>query len=148
MIKLLWIDDNLDHDLTEKRMAILMEDDIDAHFARDASEAYSRLCHETFDVVIFDLRLPPGADDMWNAWRNEEFEKYGFALLSIVSDALDSRFQHLKTARFGVFSYESPEENRKLFDPPIRLRDNNYAMKTDSYRENDFIEFVRNVHQS
>ena len=27
MIKLLWIDDNLDHDLTEKRMALYMEDD-------------------------------------------------------------------------------------------------------------------------
>lgn len=148
MIKLLWIDDNLDHDLTEKRMAILMEDDIDPHFARDATEAYFRLCNESFDVVIFDLRLPPGADDMWDPWRSNDFEKYGFALLSIVSEQLEEQFQHLKTARFGVFSYESPEENRMLFELPISLNGRNYAVKTDNYRENDFIEFIRNVYQS
>ena len=70
MIKLLWIDDNLDHDLTEKRMALYMEDDIDPHFARDATEAYYRLREDAFDVVIVDLRLPPGPDDMWNEHRD------------------------------------------------------------------------------
>ena len=60
MIKLLWIDDNLDHDLTEKRMALYMEDDIDPHFARDATEAYLRLRDEYFDVVIVGLGIAGG----------------------------------------------------------------------------------------
>ena len=38
IIKLLWIDDNLFHDLTEKRMALYMEEDIEPHFATDATD--------------------------------------------------------------------------------------------------------------
>jgi len=145
MIKLLWIDDNLDHDLTEKRMALYMEDDFDPHFARDATEAYYRLRDEAFDVIIFDLRLPPGPDDMWNDLRAIGFWKYGAELLKRVSEGKNGLFQKQKYARFGVFTIEAKEENRDLFMEPIFLPEENFMKKTDAYYEEDFIKFILNV---
>lgn len=148
MIKLLWIDDNLDHDLLEKRLALLMVDDFDAHFARDATDALYRLRKETFDVVIFDLRLPPGADNVWNDFKQLGSQKFGSLLLSMVANNLSTEFKHLLNAHFGVFSLELPEENPELFQPPINLSRDNFKMKTHAYYETAFIEFVRQVHQS
>ena len=148
MIKLLWIDDNLDHDLLEKRMALLMVDDFDPHFARDATEAFYRLRKEKFDVVIFDLRLPSGPDDMWESYRTDEFQKFGFALLSIITNGISREFDHLKGARFGVFTLEMKEENPGLFEAPINLPFDNFKMKTHAYYENAFIEFVRKVYRT
>lgn len=148
MIKLLWVDDNLDHDLLEKRMALLMVDDFDPHFARDATDAYYRLRKDRFDVVIFDLRLPSGPDDMWEEYRTHGFQKFGSALLTIISNKIGDEFKHLRDTRFGVFSLEMQEENPELFDPPISLPVNNFKMKTHAYYENAFIEFVRNVYRT
>ncbi len=149
MIRLLWIDDNLDHDLTEKRMALLMEDDIDSHFARNATEAYYRLLNDPFDIVIFDLRLPPGPDDMWN----EDFErgerKFGFILLKTVAEQRrNGGFQHLTNTRFGVFTIEMRDENPDLFLLPIELPAQNFEMKTNAYGEDDFINFIRKIHRA
>ena len=148
MIKLLWIDDNLDHDLTEKRMALYMEDDIDPHFARDATEAYYRLREDAFDVVIVDLRLPPGPDDMWNEHRDNGVQKYGHVLLSIVKGEMNGHFQHLHATRFGVFTIEAIEENPGLFLPPINLPEANFKMKTHAYYEDAFLDFIRNLNGS
>ena len=147
MIKILWIDDNLDHDLTEKRMALYMEPDFDPHFARDATEAFYRLRDEPFHVVIFDIRLPSGADDMWNDLRKQDYGKYGAKLLSIVSEGRSDLFSKQSDARFGVFSIEAPEENPELFEPPINLSQDYFMKKTDVYYEEDFISFVRKVAQ-
>lgn len=148
MIKLLWVDDNLDHDLLEKRMALLMVDDFDPHFARDATEAFYRLRNDRFDVVIFDLRLPSGPDDMWEKYHSDGFQKFGYALLSIISANLNSEFAHLKGTRFGVFTLEMLEENPELFEDPINLPKGNFKMKTHAFYENAFIEFVRKVHKT
>ena len=147
-IKLLWIDDNLDHDLLEKRMALMMVDDFDPHFARDATEAFYRLRKEKFDVVIFDLRLPSGPDDMWDKYRNSGNIKLGFVLLNIIANNSSSDFDHLKDSKFGVFTLEMSEENPELFDAPINLPITNFKMKTHAYYESAFIEFIRNVHRA
>jgi len=145
MIKILWIDDNLDHDLTEKRMALYMEPDFDPHFARDATEAYYRLRSESFNVVIFDLRLPAGADDMWNDLRAQDYGKFGAKLISMVSNGLEDEFKQQSGSRFGVFSIEAPEENPELFEPPVSLPKDRFMKKTDVYYEEDFISFIRKI---
>lgn len=148
IIKLLWIDDNLFHDLTEKRMALYMEEDIEPHFATDATDAFYRLRSEPFDVVIVDLRLPPGPDDMWETYRASNFQKYGYALLCTVLGEQKDNFDHLKDTRFGVFTIEAQEENPELFEAPIRLAEKNFKMKTHAYHENAFIDFIRHVYKS
>jgi CheY-like chemotaxis protein len=147
LIKLLWIDDNLDQDLTEKRMALYMEDDFDPHFARDASEAYDMLANHHFDNVIVDLRLPPGPHDRWNDAWDAGFRKFGIELLRCVFSSDRPIFQHLHEAdtRFGVFTIEAENENTELFEPPIGLPKANFKMKTNAYYENDFVDFIRNL---
>ena len=147
MIKLLWIDDNLDHDLTEKRMALYMEDELDPHFARDATEAFYRLRDEPFDVVIFDLRLPPGPDDMWNELRKEGYWQYGVELLKMVSTGREGPFGNQANAKLGVFSIEAPDHDHDIFQPPINLPAANFMKKTDAYYEEDFINFIHKVAQ-
>jgi hypothetical protein len=140
MIKLLWIDDNLDHDLTEKRMALYMQDNLDPHFARDATEAYYRLRDEPFSVIIFDLRLPPGADDMWQDLRDQGFWQYGLELVKMVSTDNQHQFPLQTNAKLGIFSIEALSVEHEIFCP--RLPFSNYMKKTDAYYEEDFINFI------
>ena len=148
MTKILWIDDNLSQDLTDIRMSLIMEDDFDTHFARDATEARNLLLKESFDVIIFDLRLPAGADDFWNERRAQREEKYGRVLLKMIRGNEDGQFSHLKDAKIGVFTIEPKEANKDLFETPILLKPANFAMKTHTFYEDDFIQFIRNVSAS
>jgi CheY-like chemotaxis protein len=146
MIKILWIDDNLDNDLTEKRMALYMETEFDPHFARDASEAYYRLRDEDFNVVIFDLRLPTGPDDMWKEVGDKVSGKNGKKLLELVKNNYNNDFSRHVSTKFGVFSIEAPDENAELFSPPVNLSKNCFMKKTDVYYEEEFISFIHRIH--
>ncbi|MFN0035014.1 MAG: hypothetical protein ACKVUS_08110 [Saprospiraceae bacterium] len=150
MIKLLWIDDNLDHDLAEFRIALRMHGGISPDFARNASEAYARLLKKTYDVVIFDLRLPPGPDDMWDDLYKAGEQKFGFVLLEKIhlnTGSEGERF-NINGTKFGVFSIEPSLENSKLFQPPINLLPDNFKEKVDAVDKNDFIKFILNVNHS
>ena len=150
MIRLLWVDDNLDQDLAEKRMSLLMEDDIESDFAGDATEAYFLLTNQerTYDVVLMDLRLPAGPNDLWIEYEEEADRKYGPVLLRMVKENSDGKFDHLLQTRYGVFTIETKEENPDLFNPPIKLPDTNYKMKTHAYDEKEFIAFIRMLYKS
>lgn len=148
MIKLLWVDDNLDQDLAEKRVNLLMQDDIESDFAGDASDAYYYLRDNTYDVVILDLRHPSGPDDMWQKQREEGEQKYGPVLLRTIKENQDGVFNHLKNTRYGVFTIETKDENPGLFEPPINLPEQHYKMKTHATDENDFVDFIRTLYQS
>ncbi|MBC7775695.1 MAG: hypothetical protein H7246_09685 [Phycisphaerae bacterium] len=150
MIKLLWVDDNLDQDLAEKRMSLLMEDDIESDFAGDATEAYFLLTdiEKDYDVVLMDLRHPAGPDDIWNEYAEQADRKYGPVLLKMVKENREGIFSHLSKTRYGVFTIETKEENPDLFQPPISLPDQNYKMKTHAYDETDFINFIRALNKS
>lgn len=145
MIKLLWVDDNLDQDLEEKRMCLLMEDDIESDFAGDATEAYYLLIdrEKVYDVVLIDLRHPAGPDDIWNKYREKADRKFGPVLLRMIKENPEGKFSHLSKTRYGVFTIETMEENPELFQPPINLPEKNYKMKTHAYDEMDFINFIR-----
>lgn len=148
MIKLLWIDDNLDHDLTEFRMALHMQAKMATDFARNASEAFDRLVNKRFDVVIIDIRLPPGPDDRWNPHISNGEKKFGIVLLDMIFRNAQEQFGHLSDTKFGVFSIELLDDNLRLFKPPINLPKGNFTMKTDAFDENDFINFILKVHES
>ncbi|MFN0213434.1 MAG: hypothetical protein ACKVT2_04195 [Saprospiraceae bacterium] len=150
MIKLLWVDDNLDQDLAEKRMSLLMEDEIESDFAADATEAYFLLTdkEKQYDVVLMDLRHPAGPDDLWNDYAEHADRKFGPVLLKMVKENHESKFNHLSKTRYGVFTIETREENPELFAPPINLPEKNYKMKTHAYDETDFINFIYALYRS
>ena len=147
-MKLLWIDDDLFRDLTERRMSVLMDDDLDLHFAGDATDAYYRLIDKEnkYDAVLFDLQHPAGPDDMWNPYREKGERRYGVILLKLVRANVAGKFDHLKNTRFGVFSIEPKEANRDLFEnPAVNLPEENYMVKTQALDDDTFLDFIKNL---
>lgn len=66
----------------------------------------------------------------------------------MVKENQDSKFNHLRKTRYGVFTIETKEENPDLFEPPINLPEQNYKMKTHAYDEKDFINFIYALYKS
>ena len=57
-MKVLFVDDEPDiRELIE--IAIITEDDIDAHFAESGIEAVDRIFSERFDIIVLDVMMPP-----------------------------------------------------------------------------------------
>ena len=57
-MKVLFVDDEADiRELIE--IAIVVEDDIDAHFASSGQEAIDRIVAEKFDIIVLDVMMPP-----------------------------------------------------------------------------------------
>jgi hypothetical protein len=149
-IKLLWIDDDLNKDLTERRMSLLMDDEIEADFATDATDAYYKLADKEnlFDVVLFDLQHPSGPDDMWNEYRDRGERHFGLILLKMVRENKEGVFDHLANAQFGVLSivpFDIVKE--ELSAPPIQLPESNFLLKTQALDDDAFIKFVKNLYK-
>lgn len=147
-IRLLWIDDDLNKDLTERRMSLLMDDEIEADFATDATDAYYKLTDKDneFDVVLFDLQHPSGPDDMWNEYRDKGERHFGSVLLRMVKENKDNKFAHLANTRLGVLSivpYDIVRE--ELNAPPIQLPQENFLLKTRALDDDVFVKFIKNL---
>lgn len=57
-MKVLFVDDEADiRELVE--IAVIVEDDIEAHFASSGQEAIDRIVSERFDIVMLDVMMPP-----------------------------------------------------------------------------------------
>lgn len=63
--RVLWIEDGARHDLPELAAPVYMDGNYDLIVAESASEGESYMLGEKFDVIIVDVRLPPGDDPRW-----------------------------------------------------------------------------------
>jgi CheY-like chemotaxis protein len=122
-----------------------MEEDIEPHFAGDASEAVYRLRDEPFDVIIFDIRLPAGNDEMWADLRDDGFQEYGIELIKRVKTDNDGSYSKQKNAQLGIFSIESLGNDHPVFQLPIAMPPQNVMRKIDAFYEDDFINFIREL---
>lgn len=147
MIKLLWVDDDLHHDLRERRMTLLMQDDFESDFAQDATDAYYKLIDKNnqYTHILVDLQHPPGPDDMWEEYREKGERMFGVILLKKIRENEGGKFNHLKNTRFGVLSIQPKENNETLFEDPINLPKNNYLIKRISLDDDAFIDFIKNL---
>ena len=147
MIKLLWVDDDLHHDLRERRITLLMQDDFESDFVCDATDAYYRLVDpiNQYTHVLVDLQHPSGPDDMWNEDRQKGERKFGAVLLKLIRENAGGKFSHLSKTCFGVLSIQSEEINPGLFEEPILLPKGNYMVKKNALDDDVFIDFIRNL---
>lgn len=148
IIKLLWVDNDLYHDLTELRITLLLSDDFETDFALNATEGFNLLRQNTYDLVVVDLRLPPGPHNDWAKYQNNGFEEYGYALLKEVHERRDLLFSHLKDTCFGVYSIDDPNDVPQLFESPIRLPPQNYCRKTDQASNDEFLDYLQELLKS
>jgi CheY-like chemotaxis protein len=146
--KLLWVDNDLYQDLNELRTTVLLSDEFDTDFALNATEGFNLLRQNTYDLVVVDLRLPPGPHNAWEKYQNNGFEEYGYALLREVFIEKEKLFSHLQATCFGVYSIDAPEDIPQLFEAPIYLPRERYCQKTDQASNDEFMDYLQKLLES
>lgn len=63
--RVLWVEDGARYDLVNMAAPVYMDGHFDLVIAEDASSGIVYLLKETFDVIIVDIRLPPGNNRDW-----------------------------------------------------------------------------------
>src|SRR5438093_7278414 len=64
--RVLWIEDSARLELTNLTGPIYFAGKYDFNMAEDVTTAVTLLLSEEFDVIIVDIRLPPGVDPQWS----------------------------------------------------------------------------------
>jgi DNA-binding NtrC family response regulator len=60
--RVLWVEDGARYDLVNMAAPVYMDGKYDLIIAEDASSGIDYLLKDTFDVIIVDIRIPPGGD--------------------------------------------------------------------------------------
>jgi hypothetical protein len=69
--RILWIEDGARHELVRLSAPVSMSDGFDLEIAESASDGVRKLLRDEFQVLIVDIRLPPGDDARWIQLYNE-----------------------------------------------------------------------------
>ncbi len=106
MRHILWIEDAANDDLAVLAAPVYMDGGFLLSVAVDATEGMERIMEKSFDVVIFDIRIPPGSDQRWI----KLYERVG-------SNKIDAQLGlHLLRTAIGHESAEIPleDESKKV----------------------------------
>jgi len=63
--KVLWVEDGARYDLVNMAAPVYMDGKYDLVIAEDASSGVDYVLKDTFDVIVVDIRIPPGIDRDW-----------------------------------------------------------------------------------
>jgi hypothetical protein len=63
--RVLWVEDGARYDLVNLAAPVYMDGNYDLVIAEDASSGINYLLKDMFDVIIVDIRIPPGVDKEW-----------------------------------------------------------------------------------
>lgn len=127
-IRVLWVEDGAAGEFANIGGPLHTEPAVSLAIAFNASDAVHRLLSSEFDVVIVDVRLPPGEDWRWIALYDERGREAAQAQLGIelVRSAmahaearivLKRRPSWLSATRFALLTVEHREEMRALVGP-------------------------------
>lgn len=84
MKKVLWIEDSARFELSSLTGPVYFSGKYDFHLADDVTSALDSMQCKVFDVIIVDIRLPPGIDEDWR-------QLYERASAGVVEDQLGFR---------------------------------------------------------
>lgn len=156
MIKVLWIEDGAYTELSLMAGPLYVAGKYDLVIALDATEGLRYLKEEgrEFDVIVVDVRLPPGKDEQFVARYDEKGEsrvaaRLGVFLLDRVldGDELPPNHPHRDRTKFAVFTAESPSQmKRDLESLHLEPLDEYYFQKTvlnDKNKLRNIIDAVR-----
>lgn len=117
--RVLWIEDSARFELSNLMGPVLFGGRYDFHLADDVTTAVDYLLVKSFDVILVDIRLPPGADPFWNdlyqkAGLGKVYDQLGIKFLYWLL-AVENSYKHkppewVNPKRIGVFTVESLKE--------------------------------------
>jgi hypothetical protein len=120
--RVLWVEDGARYDLVNMAAPVYMDGKYDLIVAEDASSGIDYLLKDTFDVIIVDIRIPPGNDKDWiklhQKWGNNKVSaRLGLDFLYTIlghQDAKinlrDNRPTWIESTKIGVLTVESQLE--------------------------------------
>jgi CheY-like chemotaxis protein len=125
--RVLWIEDGARFDFPQMAAPLYMNGGYDLAVAEDATSAVALVKQSEYDVVIVDIRLPPGDDSRWiELWKragsNRVAARLGLELLRSLLGSDDAKVplrdrpSWLTPDRIGVLTVEGEDELRPVFD--------------------------------
>ncbi|MCO6491578.1 MAG: hypothetical protein J5I98_24390 [Phaeodactylibacter sp.] len=154
--KVLWIEDDADSDLYHLASPVYIEGNYHLDIASNASEAFFYLNERRYDIIIVDIRIPPGRNPEWLS-RYEELQRKNNANSSRLGLELLRRIfgengnkpslrvaQNLAAARYGVFTVERLEE-LKADLTELNLTGLKYKRKNAMMPHTALLEFIREI---
>ncbi|MCB0561416.1 MAG: hypothetical protein H6573_34170 [Lewinellaceae bacterium] len=154
--KVLWIEDDADSDLYHLASPVYIEGNYHLDIASSASEAFFYLNERRYDVIIVDIRIPPGKNPDWLS-RYEELQRNSNANSSRLGLELLRRIfgengnqpslkvsQNLSVVRYGVFTVERLEELRADLSE-LNLTSLKYKRKNAMMPHTALLEFIQEI---
>ena len=154
-LKVLWIEDNADNDLYHLTSPVYIEGRYQLDIATSASEAFFYLNKRAYDVVIIDIRIPPGKDPNWKkkyetlrTAKNSNSSRLGLELLRTIFDKNGGSTlkieQNLISEHYGVFTVERREELEPDLED-LDLLELKYKRKNAMMPHTALLDFIAEV---
>lgn len=154
--KVLWVEDNADDDLYNLTSPVYIDGRFQLDIATNASEAFYYLNMRMYDIIIVDIRIPPGRDQQWRR-RHEHMvqsdhansNRLGLELLRCIFDEQEQQptlkiDQNLSSKRYGVFTVEKRDELQPYFRK-LNLEDLKYRHKNAMMPHTALLDFIEEV---
>lgn len=128
--KVLWVEDSARLELRNLLGPIYISGDYDLSLAEDATDAIRKLQTNIYEVIILDMRIPPGADEHWikiyREWEDDKASaRLGLELANWMFNGHSFPYQPPNWVRpyhVGVFTVEDdPALHARLKDLKIEV---------------------------
>jgi CheY-like chemotaxis protein len=147
-VRVLWVEDGALVEFAEHAAPVITSGQYDLQIALDASDGLEQLCgNQGFDVVIVDIRLPPGHKPEWvdlfrKGGKNKAQARLGLELLNTCLGGNQSNISinvlptWITPERFGVYTVET----RNTLQPELdRLGVRVFKEKLDTAHDSDSV---------
>ncbi len=157
--KVLWIEDNADSDLYHLTSPVYIDGRFHLDLATNISEAFFYLNKRNYDVIIVDIRIPPGRDPEW-VKRYEDLQKanrsnsnrLGLELLKVIFSKSEnspkvSIEENVNPRRFGIFTVERSEELESELKE-LNLEEIKFKRKNAMMPHTALLDFINEIHEA
>jgi len=146
-INLLWIEDESEDRLSERRAILQTSLEFNCTVARNATEGEYHVTRFDFDVIIVDLRLYPGNSKIWQEYHNDihSLELSGRLGLLLIKNICNHYPAFAK--KMGIYTIERWVDIEK-FILPAGITEKQYLKKKTNDTPEDFMNFVMQIYDN
>ncbi len=156
--RVLWIEDGARVEIPQLAVPLYMKSEYYLVITDNVTDADRKLTTQTFDVVIFDLRLAPGTDERFRALsraltEEKKAQRLGLYLLlsyfgtnDIAKNLKTTKPDWLSIERVAILSvdpFDEPDVHEALSS--INFPADRYKQKTAAMKRTTLLELVKQV---
>ena len=156
MKSVLWIEDQAYHELGALRTPVIMSSLYHLTIAVDGASAIENLRTNKFEIIIVDMRIPPGDDPIFTDiyYKNSDSKRHkeiGLLLLKRIFEKEDLNFLSdllpyaYDSSRYGVLSIDNENE---ISDELKALGIKNYAHKSGAMSSKSLLNLILSIDKS